>query len=227
MHTTTITTTITAPDLGHARPVVVVHTAFRRELRLAGPAVRRVRSGDTHGSQVVAGHLHLVLQMLEHHHTLEDELVWPRLRERTPGHPVVDRMEDQHAVLAARLEEVTDRLAAWRRSATAHDRDRLADALDELHHALTEHLDDEERHLLPIAVAHLEPAEWEEIGRRAEAAHDRDRALVFGILQYEGDPVVVASMLRSAPLPARLLVPVLARRAFRRRATAVHGTPTP
>jgi hypothetical protein len=34
-------------------------------------------------------------------------------------------------------------------------------------------------------------------------------------------------MLAPAPLPVRLLVPRLGRRAFAEHATAVHGTPTP
>ena len=51
--------------------------------------------------------------------------------------------------------------------------------------------------------------------------------LVFGMLQYEGDPDVIAMMLAHAPAPARLLMPFLAPRAFARYAVRVHGTATP
>ena len=44
---------------------------------------------------------------------------------------------------------------------------------------------------------------------------------------YEGDPEVIRLMLAPAPLPVRILVPWLGRRAFRRRALALYGTPTP
>jgi hypothetical protein len=51
--------------------------------------------------------------------------------------------------------------------------------------------------------------------------------LVFGMLQYQGDPEVIAMMLSHAPGPARLLMPFLAPRAFARYSRRVHGTATP
>ena len=48
--------------------------------------------------------------------------------------------------------------------------------------------------------------------------------LVLGMIQYEGDPAVVAQMLAEAPAPVRWIVPRLARRAFRRHALVIHGT---
>lgn len=47
------------------------------------------------------------------------------------------------------------------------------------------------------------------------------------MLQYEGDPQVVADIVRQAPLLLRLIVPPLSQRAFRNHALAVHGTATP
>ena len=51
--------------------------------------------------------------------------------------------------------------------------------------------------------------------------------LVLGMFQYEGDPVVVAQIAREAPPLIRSIVPLLARRAFRKHALSVHGTSTP
>jgi hypothetical protein len=47
------------------------------------------------------------------------------------------------------------------------------------------------------------------------------------MFQYEGDSAVIAQMLAEAPAPVRWIVPRLSRRAFRRRALAIHGTATP
>ncbi len=44
---------------------------------------------------------------------------------------------------------------------------------------------------------------------------------------YDADPGVIARMLAPAPLPVRALVPRLGRRAYRRHAVTLHGTPTP
>ena len=44
---------------------------------------------------------------------------------------------------------------------------------------------------------------------------------------HEGDPAVFARMLAEAPWPVRKLLPRIGRRAFRRHALRIHGTPTP
>ncbi len=216
--------------LHRALPVIVVHRALRRELRLAGPLVRRAEAGDTRRAGVVAHHLDVLLRGLHHHHQIEDDLVWPLLRSRTEvaERPVLDVMEDQHQQVDQLVRRTTGLLPRWRAEAATDVRDHLAAGLDALHDVLTAHLDLEELVVLPLAEQHLTAAEWDHIGEEADRRQHRpDRTLSFGMLQHEGDPAVLASMLAPAPLPVRLLVPRLARRAYRRHALAVHGTPTP
>jgi hemerythrin-like domain-containing protein len=87
--------------------MVIVHRAFRRELRLIPRLVRAVPAGDTKRAAVVAGHARLALQGLHLHHTGEDELLWPKLLQRDPPDAeLVYRMEAQHQV----VEELVDRL---------------------------------------------------------------------------------------------------------------------
>jgi hypothetical protein len=139
-------------------------------------------------------------------------------------------MQDQHRHIEQLVQRITQQLAVWptNPAAVAAFRGPLADQLDTLHELLTVHLDMEERIALPLAERHLTPAEWTEIGRLAEAGNPpRERALAFGMLQYEGDPHVLASMLAPAPAPVRIVLPHLARRAYRRHALEIHGTPTP
>ena len=94
--------------------------------------------------------------------------------------------------------------------------------------ALVEHLTAEEEQLLPIAAANLTEAEWEQLGAEGMAGLRKSQLpLVFGMLQYQGDPEVIAMMLSHAPGPARLLMPFLAPRAFARYSRRVHGTATP
>jgi hypothetical protein len=216
--------------LHNARPALVVHGALRRELRLAGPLVRRVAEGDTARAAVVGRHLDLVLRMLHHHHETEDEGVWPQLLDRAGQEVValVEVMERQHARIDELVRANEALLPVWVSAPGAAVGDRLATSLDELHAVLVEHLELEERELLGLAEQHLTTDEWEAMGAKAQAAFPgKERTLVFGILEYEADPEVIAQMLASAPAPVRFLVPRLARRAYRRQAVAVHGTPTP
>jgi hemerythrin-like domain-containing protein len=217
-------------DLLDTREMQVVHSLFRRELRLAGSLVRRVHPGDVGRARTVADHLDLVGRLLHEHHTLEDELLWPRLLERVPVElaPIVHLMESQHQEVDAALRRIATVLPRWRDHAAAVDRDELAGLYEDLYLPLVEHLDAEEERLLPLVARSITEVEWHELGDRARReGRRREAMLVFGMLQHDGDPAVVRGMLASAPPPVRALVPRLARRSFRRHSVRVHGTATP
>lgn len=226
--TATTPSTPTAPI--DTRQMTTVHTFFRREFRLAGGVVRRVGEGDAARARVVADHVELVTRTLHHHHTAEDDLIWPKLLERVPDElaPMVRLMEAQHervGELLAGIEEIRPR---WAVTAGAADRDRLADLLDQVYVHLSEHLDAEEERLLPLIARTLTEAEWHEVGERARTSNRKDQmSLVLGMLEYEGDPQAIAMMLAAAPAPVRWIVPKVSRRAFRKHALVIHGTPTP
>ncbi|WP_148573655.1 hemerythrin domain-containing protein [Nocardioides caldifontis] len=207
-----------------------LHTFHRREFRLAGGVVRGVTAGDLRRAAVVADHVEFLTRHLHHHHTIEDELMWPKLLERVPDElaPIVHLMESQHERVDGLIQRIGGLLPTFRSSAGAEVRDQVADLLDELHVHLIEHLDAEEQRLLPIAARTMKQAEWDAMGDAGRASTPRkELALTFGMYQYEGDPAVIAEMLAPAPLPVRVLVPRLARRAFRKYAERIHGTPTP
>lgn len=207
-----------------------VHTFFRRELRLAGAAVRGVAPGDVARARVVGDHLELVTRCLHHHHQVEDELLWPLLLQRVPDQlaPVVHLMQSQHGRLDTLLARVARVRPGWQAAARVPARDELAELLDAVYVHLVEHLDAEEDRLLPIAARAVTEHEWAALGEESRRRGRRsEMLLVLGMYAYEGDPVVVARMLSRVPAPVRWLAPRLSRRAFRRRAVAVHGTSTP
>lgn len=207
-----------------------IHTFFRRELRLAGGLVRGIPDGDRHRAEVVVGHLDYLRRSLHHHHTIEDELLWPVLLGRVPEElaPIVHLMESQHARVDALLEQVDVALPRLREANDPALRDELADTLDTLHAHLVEHLDAEEERLLPIAARCLTQAEWDALGEAGRARSSRkDGLLALGMFQHDGDPGDFAKMLGHAPPPVRWVLQRAARRAFRRHALRVHGTATP
>ncbi|SEO77442.1 hemerythrin domain-containing protein [Trujillonella endophytica] len=222
------TTTPTGPI--DTRQMITVHRFFRREFRLAGGVVAGVAADDQKRARLVADHVELLTRTLHHHHTHEDELIWPKLLDRVPEElaPLVRLMAEQHARVDSVVAEIDELRPRWAVTAGAADRDRLAELLDRLSGHLAEHLDAEEERVLPIIARTLTAQEWHEVGERARASNRKDQmSLVLGMLQYEGDPEAVAAMLAAAPPPVRWIVPKLSRRAFRRHALAVHGTATP
>ncbi len=224
--------TTASPDTDpiDTRDMVCVHVFLRREFRLAAAVVREIRAGDRRRSRVVADHLEFITRFLHNHHTAEDELLWPRLLERVPDElaPIVHLMESQHEAVDALLQQINGLLPGWRESAATQDRDRLAALFDALYPGLAEHLDAEEQRLLPLAARSVTLQEWHELGKAGvEVLPRSEMPLVLGMFQYEGDPVIVAQIAREAPPLIRSIVPMLARRAFRKHALSVHGSATP
>lgn len=212
------------------RDMIVVHTALLREFRLAPAAVTHTAPGNRKRAQAVAGHLRFLCDMLHHHHSGEDELLWPKLRARAAesAHELIGEMESQHAHIDGALSRVRQLRDAWRANPSVTLRTELAAALTALHAALSEHLDLEERALLPLAASLLTPDEWHAIGERAVAAMRKpELALSFGMFSYEGDRAVLRDMLATAPPPVRLLLPHIAPRLYAHRAKAIHGTARP
>jgi hemerythrin-like domain-containing protein len=179
---------------------------------------------------VVADHVDLLTRTLHHHHTHEDELIWPKLLQRVPEElaPIVRLMEAQHGRVDALIAEIDEIRPRWAVTGGAADRDRLADLLDQLYVHLSEHLDAEEERVLPIIARNITEEEWHEVGERARTSNRKDQmSLVLGMLQHDGDPEAIAMMLAAAPAPVRFIVPKLSRRAFRKHALLIHGTATP
>lgn len=212
------------------RDMILVHTAMLREFRLAPAAVGRTCAADRKRAALVADHLRFIGDMLHHHHQGEDELLWPKLRSRVQPNSlaVIDEVEAQHEVIDASLSQVKTLIASWAEDPTVANRDSLAHALKRLHSVLADHLDLEERALLPPAAMVLTIEEWEAVGASGSASLPKSAMpLVIGMFAYEGDPAVLADMLKAAPLPIRTLIPMIAPRVYARRARRIHGSSRP
>lgn len=217
------------PGRTDVREMFVVHTAFRRDFRLAPGLIRSVPIGDRARARLVAEHLTMVTEMLHHHHTGEDELLWPLLLERVPEQlaPIVELMEAQHEGVHGLLEQFPGGVATFTERVDAESRERLAELFEQLYAVLDEHLAAEEQRLLPIAANYVSQEEWARLGQRGADRPFGQQLLLFGSLMYQGDPDVLAQMLSHVPWPVRVVLPALGRRAFARRAREVYGTPTP
>jgi hemerythrin-like domain-containing protein len=113
-----------------------------------------------------------MLQLLHVHHGGEDRLLWPRLRQRAPEQlaPTVELMEHQHHGIDSIVQALDEPLDRWVASATAADRAMIAAGLADLHAALEEHLQSEERHVLPLAARLLTQAEWGELAEEVKTS---------------------------------------------------------
>jgi iron-sulfur cluster repair protein YtfE (RIC family) len=219
-----MTETSSAP-LTDVHDMVVVHRGFRREFWLLPELVRAVPAGDTDRAAVLAAHARLVLTGLHLHHTAEDELLWPKLLDRAaPDAALVHRMEAQHERVEQHTERLTAALNRWEAEARPAVTEEVAATFDALRTALLEHLDEEEREILPLAARHLTQQEWDELGEHGVAGmRKKDLPIMFGAVAEEATPEERAALFAVVPLPVRLLLKTVFAWQYRRYVSRVRG----
>jgi iron-sulfur cluster repair protein YtfE (RIC family) len=207
------------------REMVIVHNVFRRLFGDLPGLIRAVPDGDVARAAIVCGAVDELAGGLHHHHTTEDELLWPVLLERVElERSFVLRAEEQHERLHELLELVSVQVVPFRASARAADRDALATTLAELDAALREHMADEERDILPLVETHLSVAEWEAMGERARSGIPKDRMLVqLGWILDGLSPDERRAFLRNMPFAARIAWRLIGRRTWAKDRDRVYG----
>ncbi len=143
------------------RDMLAVHNAFKRALEEAPSQLASVGDGDAQRASYLADYLGEVLWLLDAHHTGEDELLYPLLLERAPEErELFSRMAAEHAAVHSSLQATESAAERFGRSGSAVDGQALASACQSLREALVEHLDQEEKDVLPIAARCVSPPEW-------------------------------------------------------------------
>ncbi|WP_456823224.1 hemerythrin domain-containing protein [Cellulomonas sp. P5_E12] len=218
-------TTIPAGPLADVRDMYVVHRAFRREFGLLPDLIRDVISGDVARAEVVASHLDLVLAGLHMHHTGEDVVLWPLLLERAaPSADLIATMEVQHHAVDEYADQIAPLSADWRTTASAVRGEQLARLVEDFRAALLEHLDLEERAILPVAARHVTAKEWDSMGDHGVEVMTRSQLpLMFGAVLEEADDDERSMMLGKLPGPVRVLLATLGRWQYRRYVSRVRG----
>jgi hypothetical protein len=186
--------------------MVVVHRAFRREFREAHGLVGSVRSGDRARAELVGRYLASVVDLLHHHHSGEDDLLWPVLLPRVALHTeLVHRMESQHKQLAVLIDRITELLPGWRATGDVVAARELAGVFAEASALLDEHLAEEEAEILPLVAEHMTPAEWKAIGDRGLGSLPKNgTAFVFlGLILRETTDAERTAFLGLTPPPIR------------------------
>jgi hemerythrin-like domain-containing protein len=208
----------------NTREMVIIHNVFRRLFGDLPGLIRATRPGDAARAAVLADAYVEIADGLHHHHTNEDELLWPLLMQRAADKGLVLRAEEQHERVHELIECGNSQVQVYRASAGAASRDALARTIEELDAALGEHMDDEERYILPLVEQHLTVAEWEQLGERGRASIPKDRMLIHLGWILEGLPVADRKQfLARMPLGARVAWRLIGRRRFAAERNSIYG----
>jgi hemerythrin-like domain-containing protein len=204
----------------------VFHTALRRDLARTLDALTATESPDLRKRRALAEHLGLVLDLLHHHHTGEDEGLWPLVRRRAPDLAAqLDMMEAEHAAVAGAIQST--RTAATRYSSDPTSAgDDLRNAVRTLRDTLLPHLDHEETEVMPRVMRALSRQDWSALARREVRSSGSFALAGTGLLwTLDGlDPERRALFNRQVPALLRWLVDKRYGRAYRRRTALAFGT---
>lgn len=152
----------TAP--ADTRSMGIVHKALRRDLERARKALTASPPPAHEQRQAIGRHVIWLMDFLHHHHTGEDEALWPVVLRRDPSAaPLLESLEADHARIAPAVESLT--AAARSYAATTSDETRavLVAALDQLTEVLYPHLDREVTEGMPVVSAAITEREWRDV----------------------------------------------------------------
>jgi iron-sulfur cluster repair protein YtfE (RIC family) len=202
----------------------LAHYGFRRDLGRLLTTIGRVRLGDRPRITALREHHAWVLYVLHHHHTAEDETVWPRLRERAPqAIGTIDALEAEHEACDHWIRESTEAFQAFGTAPSEPGRERLMAALRALADTLGAHLAHEETDGIPLMMAHITPEEDAETHKTIMKQYGfRNLVTLLGWITSELPADVEAHLRRTAPRPM-LLLSSLARSRYQRRMAYLWG----
>jgi hypothetical protein len=188
MSTTTVDLTV----------MTTIHDAFRRDLDELTRAAGML--GDTPAARERI-HLgwHVFAAQLHHHHTVEDEQLWPLVRRSwirsKDGSDVLTAMEQEHELVDPAIADVD--------AAVAGDRDPR-EPLHRLRSLLLDHLRHEEAEAMPLITAVVPPKEWDRFGSlQARSLGLRGAAEFFPWMLRGMDDIRTERVLGVLPPPLR------------------------
>jgi len=191
--------------------MIAAHDALRHDLVALAKAAQGPGPRSPDRQRSVAAGWELLKRQLHLHHTAEDDLVWPALRERL-GHSaealsVLDEMQAEHERIDPLLAAVDAEFASAATPPEANPgAGQLADAVDALTVTLTGHLTHEEKDALPLIGVALTAAQWRGVGFKIARSNGLSGSgEMFSWMLSAATPDQARTILSQLPPPARVL----------------------
>jgi hemerythrin-like domain-containing protein len=201
----------------------LAHHAFRRDLARFEAAVRHTPVGDPEAWRAMASRWESFAFILHHHHTIEDEMIWPVLVRRTEAAgdtsatEVLRAMEAEHDLIDPTLEGCAAGFAAMISHPCEDHRNALDVHVTTARQLLGDHLRHEESAAIPLIQRHMSAEDWHASEQFAEQGVPLRRLATLVPWSVAGLPDEVRSQLAaSSPAVLRVLIRLLEGRFTRR-----------
>ena len=160
----------------------MAHHAFRRDLTRFAAAARNTPVERAEVWRALAVRWAQFSDVLHHHHTTEDDVLWPQLLDvvdaagDTEGRATLEAMEAEHELIDPLLRSCAAGFDSMARTPDAETRNRLADAAAATRDSLSHHLRHEETEALPLVQALLPAEGWERVEQAAGSGTEPQEA---------------------------------------------------
>ena len=204
--------------------LIMIHGMYRKVFSDAPALVRAVVPGNSDQRTAVIRHLGDISASLHEHHHGEDDLLWDQLTSRAPACAAhVGQMKQQHAVVAALLEQLDTAVAAW--DGTPQTQESVARILDEIRSTLFAHLGQEETDIVPVAQTSMPQDLWNKLGEHGRGSVPANRRLInLGHILSSMPPAEAEAWMKATlPAPIRLLWRLVGKRQFEAEARAMRA----
>ncbi|MEV7802838.1 hemerythrin domain-containing protein [Microbispora sp. NPDC088329] len=206
------------PDLTGIR---IIHRAMRGDLHRLHALTEDLDAGlhraDPARAAAIARYTQDVCAAIHHHHTREDEVVWPVI-ERSAGAAVdLTDLSDDHSELDPLLDRVRVTARAFADGRGVHE---LAAALRTLSELIDEHIEEEERRIFPVIEKYVSAADWKEMEKSLRGGDPR---FELAWVDRYSSPDEMAHIRKIAG-PVLSLLLILLRPGHRRRRRLVFGS---
>jgi hypothetical protein len=205
----------------------VLHQLVRRELRLLTDLAAWAPPAEAERTAALTRHAELLSRILLHHHTVEQESVWPALVRALPdARDAVADWTVHCARIDRMLRDVGTAARQWRVAGTGKARTAFASACRMLADAVDDQTAEEERTLLPLLGAHLAAEDWAAI---AASSHCRlsgpEQLLVLGLALEDSSAADRARLLEGLPRSVRTAWRLSGARHYRATVVRLRGAP--
>jgi hemerythrin-like domain-containing protein len=193
----------------------------RRLTALAESLAAKTTTADPARGKAIGEYVADYCDSIHHHHSAEDDVLWPVLAASAGPHVDLAELSGDHAALDPLLARVRAAAAAFAARPTSEDAaTALAVELAELRDVLDEHIADEEASVLPAIEEYVSVQDWNrvegQIRKRAKLSFEAPRVV------NETTPDEYRALAAEGGVLLRLMLAVLMP-PFRRRERRVFG----
>jgi iron-sulfur cluster repair protein YtfE (RIC family) len=201
----------------------MAHHAFRRDLARFALAARQTPLEHAEVWRALAVRWGQFSGILHHHHTTEDDVLWPQLLEvaDADGRATLEAMEAEHELIDPLLAGCAAGFAAMAQAPDAATRDRLAHTAETARDTLSDHMRHEETAALPLVQELLPKAGWDRVEKAA--GEGKSAKELFFLVPWVADgltPAQLETAFRSVGTPFKWLLALTRRRYARNEAVA-------